>query len=199
MSGLDNIIKEIQASAKAEADAILQEADRYCDEYMAEVKEKVQKEVEQFHKRAESERNLYEEKTKSGAGFRERNAILKAKQQSIEEVIRKAQEKIINLPEEEYFDFLIKLFEKNVQAQNGTMFFSEKDITRMPSDFKGKIESIAKEKGGQITISSERDHINNGFILVYGEIEENCQISALFDANIDRLKDIANKQLFEEK
>lgn len=196
MSGLDNIIKEIQASAKAEADAILQEADKYCEEYMADVKEKVKKEVEQFQKKAESERKLYEEKTKSGAQFRERNAILKAKQQSIEEVIKKAQEKLINLPEAEYFDFLARLFEKNVQSQSGTMFLSEKDAARMPSDFKEKIEKIAEEKGGQIVVSSDRAGIANGFILVYGEIEENCQMKALFEADIDRLKDIVNRQLF---
>lgn len=64
MSGLENIIKEIQASAKTEADAILQEADKYCEEYMAEVKVKISKEVEQVYKKAESDRNLYEEKTK---------------------------------------------------------------------------------------------------------------------------------------
>lgn len=196
MSGLDNIIKEIQTSAKAEADAVLQEADLYCKNYMAEVKIKVQKEVEEFQKKAESERNLYEEKTKSGARFRERNTVLKAKQQSIEEVIRKAQDKLINLPEREYFDFLIKLFEKNVQPQEGIMFLSDKDKARMSLDFKEKIENIAREKGGRITVSSDRANINNGFLLVYGEIEENCQIKALFDANIDRLKDIANRQLF---
>lgn len=112
MSGLDNIIKEIQASAKAEAETILQEADQYCNEYMTGVREKVQKEVEQFRKKKESERNLYEEKTKSGAQFRERNAVLKIRQQSIEEAITKAQEKLVNLSDKQYFDFLIKLFEK---------------------------------------------------------------------------------------
>lgn len=196
MSGLDNIIKEIQAGAKAEADAILQEADKYCEEYMANVKKQVQEEVEQFQKKAEAERNLYEEKTKSGAGFRERNAILKAKQQSIQEVIKTAQEKLVNLPENEYFDFLTKLFEKNVQPQDGIMFFSEKDRERMPEDFKEKIKTIAEEKGGHVVIASDRAGIENGFILVYGEIEENCQIKALFDANSDRLKDIVNRQLF---
>lgn len=196
MSGLDNIIKEIQASAKAEADAVLQEADKYCEEYMADVKVKVQKEVEQFEKKALAERNLYEEKTKSGAQFRERNAVLKIRQQSINEVIAKAQEKLENLSDTEYFAFLIKLFEKNVQPQKGIMYISKKDINRMPVDFKEKIEKAAKQIGGQMTISSDRDSVDNGFILAYGDIEENCQIKALFDADIDRLKDIANQQLF---
>ncbi|MCI8956160.1 MAG: hypothetical protein HFG29_04105 [Eubacterium sp.] len=196
MSGLDNIIKEIQASAKAEADAILQEAAQYCEEYMTGVREKVQKEVVQFQKKKELERNLYEEKTKSGAQFRERNAVLKIRQHSIDEAIKKAQEKLVNLPDAEYFDFLIKLFEKNVQSQNGVMYLSKKDTDRMPMDFKEKIEKTAEQMGGHITISSDRDSVNNGFILAYGEIEENCQIKALFDADIEKLKDIANQQLF---
>ena len=196
MSGLDNIIKEIQASAKAEAEAILQETAQYCEEYMTGVREKVQKEVVQFQKKKELERNLYEEKTKSGAQFRERNAVLKIRQQSINEAIKQAQEKLVNLPDAEYFDFLIKLFEKDVQSQNGVMYLSKKDTDRMPVDFKEKIEKTAEQMGGHITISSDRDSVNNGFILAYGEIEENCQIKALFDADIDKLKDIANQQLF---
>ena len=38
MSGLNNIIKEIQASAKEEADAILKEADDFCNAQMEEAK-----------------------------------------------------------------------------------------------------------------------------------------------------------------
>lgn len=196
MSGLDKIIEEIGASAKAEADIILQKADQYCEEYMANVKKEVQQEVEHFEKNAEAQRNLYREKTKSGAGFRERNAILKAKQQSVQEVMKRARKKLENLPENEYFDFLIRLFEKNVQPQSGIMFFSEKDIKRMPENFKTQIQNTAHEKGGQIEISSDRADVDNGFVLVYGEIEENCQIKALFDADMGRLKDIANRKLF---
>lgn len=196
MSGLDKIIEEIGASAKAEADIILQKADQYCEEYMANVKKEVQQEVEHFEKNAEAQRNLYREKTKSGAGFRERNAILKAKQQSVQEVMKRARKKLENLPENEYFDFLTRLFKKNVQPQSGIMFFNEKDIKRMPENFKTRIENVAKEKGGQIEFSSDRADVENGFVLVYGEIEENCRIKALFEADMGRLKDIANRKLF---
>lgn len=196
MSGLDKIIEEIGASAKAEADIILQKADQYCEEYMANVKKEVQQEVEHLEKNAEAQRNLYREKTKSGAGFRERNAILKAKQQSVQEVMKRARKKLENLSENEYFDFLTRLFEKNVQPQSGIMFFNEKDIKRMPENFKTRIENVAKEKGGQIELSSDRTDVENGFVLVYGEVEENCQIKALFDADMGRLKDIANRKLF---
>ena len=196
MSGLDKIIEEIGASAKAEADIILQKADQYCEEYMANVKKEVQQEVEHFEKNAEAQRNLYREKTKSGAGFRERNAILKAKPHPVQEGVTRAGEKLEHLPENEDFDFLTRLLEKNVQPQNGIIFFSEKDMKRMPENFKARIENVAKEKGGQIEFSSDRADVENGFVLVYGEIEENCRIKALFEADMGRLKDIANRKLF---
>ena len=126
MSGLDKIIEEIGASAKAEADIILQKADQYCEEYMANVKKEVQQEVEHLEKNAEAQRNLYREKTKSGAGFRERNAILKAKQQSVQEVMKRARKKLENLPENEYFDFLTRLLEKKMYSHRMALYFSAK-------------------------------------------------------------------------
>ncbi len=38
-----------------------------------------------------------------------------------------------------------------------------------------------------------RDNIDNGFILAYGGIEENCTIRAMFDAKRDELSDIVHR------
>lgn len=196
MSGLDNIIKEIQASAKEEADAILKEADDFCNAQMEEAKKEIEKEVKEFEKKSLVSRKLYKEKTKSSAGFRERNAILNSKQKCIKDVIESAICKIENLETTEYFDFLEKLFNKNVQSGMGVMYISTKDKERMPADFVERINKKAKEKNGSITIEDSRDNVENGFVLVYGDIEENCQIKALFNGQLDRLKDIANRELF---
>ena len=40
------------------------------------------------------------------------------------------------------------------------------------------------------------DGMDGGFILIYGGIEENCTIKALFDAKRDELSDKVNRQLF---
>ena len=193
MSGLNNIIKEIQASAKEEADAILKEADDFCNAQMEEAKIEIEKEIKGFEKKSLASRKLYKEKTKSSAGFRERSAILNNKQKCINDVIESAICKIENLDTTEYFDFLEKLFNK---SGTGVMYISTSDKDRMPEDFVKKIEKIAKEKNGSITIEDSRDNVENGFVLVYGDIEENCQIKALFNGQLDRLKDIANRELF---
>ena len=65
------------------------------------------------------------------------------------------------------------------QSGTGVMYISTSDKDRMPEDFVKKIEKIAKEKNGSITIEDSRDNVENGFVLVYGDIEENCQIKAL--------------------
>lgn len=196
MSGLDKIVEEIHRQAEAQANEILKQADEYCQAYMEDVQQKVEKEVADFEKKAQAQRNLYEEKTKSGGEFMERNSLLRARQQCINDVIRQAKEKIKNLPDEEYFNLLEKILRSNIQEGEGIMCLSEKDLNRIPADFESKINSIAKETGGNLTVSKEPAAIQDGFILVYGQIEENCTLKALFDANIDKLKDIANKELF---
>ena len=196
MGGLDKIIEEIKDQANAEAGQILKEADEYCDEYMKEITDKVADEVEAFEKKEKSKRDLYNEKVKSGALFRERNEILKTKQQCINEVIKEAEYTICNLETKQYFDFLSKLFEANFDGTEGEMFFGKEDLERMPEEFKEKIKAIADNKGAKVNISDKTKNIKNGFILVYGEIEENCTIQSLFDEKSDALRDIVNKELF---
>lgn len=196
MGGLDKIIEEIKDQANAEAGQILKEADEYCDEYMKEITDKVADEVETFEKKEKLKRDLYDEKVKSGALFKERNEILKTKQQCINEVIKEAEYTICNLETKQYFDFLSKLFEANFDGTDGEMFFGKEDLERMPEEFKEKIKAIADNKGAKVNISDKTKNIKNGFILVYGEIEENCTIQSLFDEKSDALKDIVNKELF---
>ena len=196
MSGLDNIVEEIRNQSKQEADEILKEADVFCKDYMNKIKKDVEVEVVSIEKKALADRKLYEEKTVSGMEFLERNSILRAKQQVIEQAIDKARESITGLNDEEYFNVLENLLRKNVQQGKGKICFSKKDLDRIPNGFEDRVKEIVAENQGELVIDKEPANIKDGFVLVYGEIEENCTLKALFDSNIDRIKDIANKQLF---
>ena len=66
----------------------------------------------------------------------------------------------------------------------------------MPADFEKKIEAAAQENGGSLTLQKEPKEIPDGFILVYGGVEENCTLKALFDAKKDQLQDRVNEMLF---
>ena len=45
-------------------------------------------------------------------------------------------------------------------------------------------------------VSKEPKDMDGGFVLVYGGIEENCTIRAMFDAKRDELSDIVHRLLF---
>lgn len=196
MSGLDRIVEEIHRQAETEANEILIEAKEYCSSFMADEKEKVNREIIEYNKKADSDRTLYEEKVKSGMEFKERNAVLDIRQKCIAECIENAIDKIKNLPDNEYFEFLLKILEKNVQGKNGTMILSNNDIHRMSETFSDKVFDIANKKGGCLEISKEPGQIKDGFVLIYGNIEENCTLDALFATKKEYLRDIANKELF---
>ena len=196
MSGLDKIIEQIKMQAEAEASDIIKSASEYCDAYMEEVKNHVNEEVKAYNKKALAKRNLYTEKVHSGADFRQRNRILVSRQQCINQVIDAAKDRIAGLSDEEYFKLLEKILESNVCAEAGVMRMGRADLDRLPKDFEGRVNTIAQKHGGTLSIDKEAAPMKDGFILVYGEIEENCTMKALFDTNIDRIKDIVNRELF---
>lgn len=68
----------------------------------------------------------------------------------------------------------------------------------MPADFEKRISAAAEEKGGSLVLSKEPKAIEDGFILVYGGIEENCTLKALLDAKKDELQDKVRDFIFIE-
>ena len=73
---------------------------------------------------------------------------------------------------------------------------TKKDLERMPAGFREEIKSLAQKKGGVLEISGETRNIDGGFILIYGGIEENCSIDAMFAGKRDELLDQVRKILF---
>ena len=58
------------------------------------------------------------------------------------------------------------------------------------------MKKAAESKNGRLTVSEEVSNIENGFILAYGGIEENCTLQAMFDAKRDELSDKVHHLLF---
>ena len=77
---------------------------------------------------------------------------------------------------------LLKMLGKYALPQDGEIFFSARDLKRMPAGFQDEVKKAAESKNGSLTVSEEGRNIENGFILAYGGIEENCTLQAMFDA-----------------
>lgn len=196
MSGLEKMKSQILdeanhsaeteiAQAKAQAEELLRSAEAEADAEAEKILEKSREELEHFSERIASSCDMYR-----------KQAILKAKQEVIQEMIKKAYERIQNLDCQSYFAMIKKLVEKYSLPQAGVLCFSQEDIERLPDGFEQEIQEIAAAKGGSLAISKEGRKIQGGFILIYGGIEENCTIKALFEDKKEELSDKIHALLF---
>ncbi len=190
MNGLDKIIEEIAADAKTAAEKTVGEArtaakrviDRAkteADAIRAEAKEKAELEYERVITRAQSTGEI----TK-------KSALLREKQQIIDGILKDAHIKLVGLDDKAYFEFMTKLLNKYASNGKGELILSKKDLSRLTDGFK----AAAEKKG--LTISDTTRAIDGGFILSYGDIEENCSIEALMESERDTLHDTVNGFLF---
>ena len=135
----------------------------------------------------------------SSMDMQRKQAVLAAKQDVISGVLKAAYDAVMNLDDEKYFEMLEKLLEKNVLPEAGEIRFSAKDLGRMPAGFPDKIKNIAASKGGSLTVSGEPEKMDGGFLLVYGGIEENCTISAVFASKREKLSEKAVRFFIKQR
>ena len=198
MNGLDNIVKKIKSNSQDEIELIKKDAESYRANVLAEAKKETDKEIKNILDQAKRDQDLFEEKVVSNGEFKQRNALLKAKGEVIDEVIARALDELKNQDTDSYFATILNVLKDNVQDKDGKICFSKNDLDRIPSDFEAKASDIAKEKGGSLKINDEPADITDGFILKYGDIEENCTFDAIFEAKRDELRDLVNKNLFNK-
>lgn len=196
MSGLDNIVQQIMEDSSKKAEEIIAEANKKADVIIEDAKTEAGKFKKESDRKIEVLKKTKSQTAQSSSELKKNQAILKAKQEMINDVLKKSEEEILGLPDEEYFDYLLKLLKKSAQPKDGEICLSLKDLSRMPADFSDKAAKIAIENGGKLTVSKEPKNIEGGFILIYGGIEENCSISAVFRDEKEKLVDLLNSTLF---
>ena len=196
MAGLDKIIGEIHAESDGLIREVLDRAQKEAAQIRSEAEKKAGDSVERI--RRESDARLADSKSRaqSAAALTKRQLLLQEKQNLIGEVLEKAKETFLALPEAEYFDTLLALFKKNALSEQGEILLNDRDRKRLPADFEKKAEEAAKAKGGSLRISEKTREIDGGLILVYEGIEQNCSVDALFETNIEMLQDKIQNILF---
>lgn len=196
MTGLEKMISQIAGEAEAEAESMIKEAKEAAARTVAEARSEAEKECAEISGRSKVEEARYLERVKSSAELQRKQAILRAKQDVIAKTMDEAYAALAGLEKKEYFDFIRKLLKKYVLAGEGEIYFSVQDMERFPKGFEREISELAAEKGGSLTLRKEGKDIENGFILAYGGIEENCTFRALFNTRRDELLDIIHREMF---
>ncbi len=196
MAGIDKMKSQILDEAQALAQTRISEAKAQADEILNQARAEAKKNQESISKKSEADVAAYKERIESSTDLQRRTKILKAKQGEIADVIDQAYASFETMDPQTYFSMMAKLLEKYALPEEGELFFSSADLARMPAGFEEQAKKIAEEKGGSLTLSKEGKQIENGFVLAYGGIEENCTLEAMFDSRRDELSDIVQGILF---
>ncbi len=189
MTGLDKIIEQIKHDAMASADAIIAEGKAQAESVTAKANAEAEASREALKAQAEAELKLVVSRGESAAALYRKKAILEAKQQIIGEILEDAKKSLLELPDNEYFEIIGKMIARYTEGKKAEIIFNEKDVKRIPAGFESKL--------GGSTVSKETRAIDGGFILVFGDIEENCSFESLFASNKEDLTDKIRALLFE--
>lgn len=190
MTSSEKILAGIAEESKAQADKINSDAEKQAAEITAAAREEAESEAEKIKAEAEKKAELIISSGKSSAELLKRDTALNCRRGLIEKALITVADTVNAYGDKDYFDFLLTLIKKEKLNGKGEVYLSVKDKARDIAAFKSELSAL------DLTLSDTFANINGGFILKYGDIQINGELSALIHEKRDVLTDELNKALF---
>ena len=190
MTSSEKILAGIAGEAKTEAEKITAEAEKQAAEITAAAKAEAETDAGKIRAAAEKKAELIINSGKSSAGLLKRDTALNCRRELIEKALNFVADTVNAYGDKDYFDFLLTLIKKEKLNGKGEVYLSVKDKARDIAAFKSELSAL------DLTLSDTFADINGGFILTYGDIQINGELSALIHEKRDVLTDELNKALF---
>lgn len=223
MTGLDKITSKIISDAEAEADKTIRAAVAESEKIDKEYRDRAKIARDDMITYAESEASNRISRIKSAMALEERNVILAAKSELIDEAFALAKKDISEMSGEKYIDFVSEILSSVMLGQSRAVeaelrdygdaeletvdkyevIFSESDREKYGS----KIVDAAKINitghngkpfADKLVLSEKTADIDGGFILAYGDVFVNCSVSMLLSNLRSSCEGIVYKTLFKE-
>lgn len=200
MTGLEKILKAIEDEAASNAQVILKQADKEAEDILQAARLEAEKKCTEIAAKSEAEVKDILSRAESAAALLRKKSVLDSKQRMISDVIESAENTLVKLDDAGYTEFILRMVEKYAHNKPGKLLFAASDRNRFPADFEAVLNKALTEKpGATLQISDKATKIDGGFILEYGDIEENCSFEALFSAAKDDLQEKVNVFLFKQE
>ena len=224
MNGLSKITDKILNEARAEAEEKLAAADEKCNEISAEYSLRAEEIRAGITARFKAQAEELISRARSAGDNIERNMILSAKAELIDKAFAKAEDEILNMPEEKYIEFLASLLASTFVCQlddervNRELYGEEgdeivehyevvlnaKDKARigdklLPEVKRKLVGKDALDKFSMLTMAEDTAYMDGGFILRVGSMEINNSVKAIFGEMRPKLEAEVNKILFADK
>lgn len=190
MTSSEKILAGIAEESKAQADKINSDAEKQAADIIAAAKAEAETDAEKIRADAEKKAELIINSGKSSAELLKRDTALNCRRGLIEKALNFVADTVNAYGDKDYFDFLLTLIKKEKLNGKGEVYLSVKDKARDIAAFKSELSAL------DLTLSDTFADINGGFILKYGDIQINGELSALIHEKRDVLTDELNKALF---
>lgn len=190
MTSSEKILAGITAEAEKTAKEIISAAEKRADEIISDKAREAEKQAASIAENAVKKAALIETTGDSAAQLVLRDARLTKKRELIERALDEVIVSINNYDDKTYFDCLLRLTKKNAMSGKGEMLLSKHDLSRDKGDFVKALEALS------VNLSNTPADINGGFILKYGDIIINCELSAVMREKRDEITDKLNTALF---
>ena len=181
MNGIDKIIEHIMSESKAACDAIAAEAAARCERLREEYSQLEQDEYWKVINAGAKETEQRVERLEGVASLESKKQILAAKQELTARAFVRAAELLAALPEQEYFDWLVKLALDAVKTGNEEIILSPSDSAAIGEKLCREVNSALAASGNlaSVSLSKETRSIRGGLIVSSGAVETNCCIDTL--------------------
>ena len=190
MTSSEKILAGITAEAESTAKEIISAAEKKAEEIISDKAKEAEKQADEIAAEADKKAALINSTGDSAAQLVLRDAKLKRKRELIEKALLEVIVGINGYDDKTYFDCLLRLAKKNAMSGKGEMLLSARDLSRDKGDFVKALEELS------VTLSDTPADINGGFILRYGDIIINCELSAVMREKRDEITDAVNTALF---
>lgn len=196
MTGLEKIITAIESQAEESAANIAADAERRAEKIKADGEKRADEAYDAYLEECRRVCAAEYENARSAAESEARRELLRSRSELIDRAEKAAADKIADMPDEEYFALILRLAEKCTRPSDGIISFNAADLKRLPQDLESRLNALDKTGRCKLKVSHSPADIDGGFLISFGDITENCSISAVMDAERDTARDAAAARLF---
>lgn len=184
MSNLEAMVERIINDSKREAEKIISLAKEEANSVIKTEADKAEKEKEDILERAKKDSTQIIERIISGEELKSRDKILSAKQEVMDKVFDLAKDKMKDLDDNKYTDYLKSAVEK--------LNLSGDYQISIPAKYEKAVAGLGLT--GKVQV---KDNLNSGFQISTGSTNYNYTFEDLIDFNRDDLETEVAKKLFE--
>jgi len=190
----EQVVNKILSEAQQQAAAIAQEAQQKNEAVKRQFEQELsacRAETDRLAKEAAEDKRL---RMLAAARMNNNRALLAAKVELLNEVFKRAEQRVVQMPDDAYQALMSKLMIAAVQTGDEEVIIG-KNERRINDDL---IKQVNRQLGtgfkGNLRLSDKRADIKGGFILSRGKVQMNASVEVL----IERLRETMETELAAE-